>query len=188
MTLLRALSLTATLAIVSGCASFSPYSVSESTLEGYLHDAVNRFDEHQAGANSPLNASLTSADITLGPDGRNVAILDIAGQVSVDAFVARLPVDIALEVEGAPYYDSSERAVYIRDLKLLKSDIQSAFFNGDIAPVSDTMMSFVAQWLETVPVYRLDDTNLGERLLGMVPSDVRVAPGRLEFVMGNGEP
>ncbi|MEQ5836818.1 DUF1439 domain-containing protein [Marinobacter sp. R17] len=167
---------------LSGCASLSPYSVSENTLEGYLQNAVADFDRQQLKAGSPLSVSLDQADITLGPDGREVAVLDIAGQVAVNAFMTKLPVDLKLKVEGAPVYDREERAVYIRRLKLLDSSIDSQFFKGDLKPVTDNVMRLVAQWLETVPVYRLDENSFAERMIGMAPVDVKVVPGKLVLV------
>ncbi|MEX2476658.1 DUF1439 domain-containing protein [Marinobacter sp.] len=169
--------------LVSGCASLSPYSISEGQLESHLQDAVTTFDREQLQSGSPLSLSLSNADITLGPDGRDVAVIDLSGQVSLNALMTRLPVDIALKVEGAPVYDAEEKAVYIRRLQLLDSSIDSPFFKGDLKPVTDTVMRAVAQMLETMPVYRLDETDFAQRMFGMVPMDVRVAPGRLEFVM-----
>lgn len=173
------------LALTSGCASMSPYAISEGELERHLRDVVSDFDRTQLKNGSPLSMSLSDADITLGPDGRDVAVIDLKGQVALNAFLAKLPVDIALKVEGAPVYDSKEKAIYIRRIKLLESSIDSGFFKGDLAPVTDTVMGVVAQMLETMPVYRLDETNMAQRMFGMVPMDVRVAPGRLEFVMAD---
>ncbi|MDL0430517.1 DUF1439 domain-containing protein [Marinobacter sp. TBZ242] len=171
------------LVLLSGCASLSPYSISEATLERHLQDTVSEFDRKQLQSGSPLSMSLSNADITLGPDGRDVAVIDLRGQVSLNALMMKLPVDIALKVEGAPVYDSEERAIYIRRLQLLESSIDSSLFKGDLKPVTDTVMRAVAQMLETMPVYRLDETDFTQRMLGMVPVGVRVAPGRLEFVM-----
>lgn len=171
------------ISLVSGCASLSPYAISEGELEGHLQDVVSSFDREQLKRGSPLSLSLSDADITLGPDGRDVAVLDLSGQVALNALMTRLPVDIALKVEGAPVYDAEEKAVYIRRLQLLESSIDSPFFKGDLKPVTDTVMRAVAQMLETMPVYQLDDTDFAQRMFGMVPMDVRVAPGRLEFVM-----
>nr|WP_179397240.1 DUF1439 domain-containing protein [Marinobacter sp. ANT_B65] len=171
------------LALSSGCASLSPYSISEGELESHLQDVVRDYDRMQLKSGSPLSLSLDDADITLGPDGRDVAVIDVRGQVALNAFLAKLPVDIALKVEGAPVYDSQEKAIYIRRIKLLESSVDSGFFKGDLAPVTDSVMRVVAQMLETMPVYRLDDTKLAQRMFGMVPMDIRVAPGRLEFVM-----
>lgn len=162
----------------SGCASLSPYAISEGEIEGHLKDVVAEFDRKQLQSGSPLSLSLDDADITLGPDGRDVAVIDLRGQVALNALMAKLPVDLALKVEGAPVYDSQEKAVYIRRLQLLESSIDSPFFKGDLAPITDNVMRAVAQMLETMPVYRLDETDFAQRMFGMVPMDVRVAPGR----------
>ncbi|MEE3170101.1 MAG: DUF1439 domain-containing protein [Pseudomonadota bacterium] len=174
-----------TLALASGCASMSPYSISEGELERHLKDVVSEYDRKQLNSGSPLSLSLEDADITLGPDGRDVAVIDVRGQVALNALLTKLPVDIALKVEGAPVYDSAEKAIFIRRLQLLESSIDSPLFKGDLKPVTDTVMRVVAQMLETMPVYRLNEANFAERMFGMMPVDVRVAPGRLEFVMAD---
>jgi hypothetical protein len=179
----RLLAVSAIVVILGGCASLSPYSVSEGTIERYLQDAVGEFDRQQLQSGSPLGLSLSNADITLGPDGRDVAVIDLTGQVSLNALMMKLPVDIVLKVEGAPVYDSQEKAIYIRRLQLLDSRIESSFFKGDLKPVTDNVMRVVAQMLETMPVYRLDQSNATQRMFGMVPVDIRVAPGRIEFIM-----
>lgn len=171
--------------VASGCASISPYVISEGEIERHLKRAVADYDRQNLQSGSPLSLSLSDADITLGPDGRDVAVIDLRGQVALNALMAKLPVDLALKVEGAPVYDSQERAVYIRRLQLLESSIDSPFFKGDLAPVTDSVMRVVAQMLETMPVYRLDDNDLAQRMFGLVPMDIRVAPGRLEFVMAD---
>ncbi|MBB5321475.1 DUF1439 domain-containing protein [Marinobacter oulmenensis] len=172
--------------MLAGCASImTPYSISEAEIERHLTDAVEAFDRQQLQSGSPLSLSLDDADITLGPDGRDVAVIDVRGQVALNALMTRLPVDLALKVEGAPVYDSEEKAVYIRRLRLLESSVESPFFRGDLAPVTEAVMRSVAQMLETMPVYRLDESDFSQRMFGMVPMDIRVAPGRLEFVMAD---
>ncbi len=185
--LFKGLKVLAVLAVtlISGCASLSPYSISEGELERHLQSMVSDYDRNQLQNGSPLSLSLSNADVTLGPDGRDVAVIDLQGQVALNALMAKLPVDIFLKVEGAPVYDSKEKAIFIRRLKLLDSRIESPLIKGDLKPVTDTVMRVVAQMLETMPVYRLDETNAGQRILGLVPMDVRVAPGRLEFVMAD---
>src|SRR5690554_1613478 len=168
--------------LAAGCASLSPYSISEGEIERQLKSAVAKYDREQLQSGSPLSLSLNDADITLSPDGRDVAVIDLKGQVALNALMAKLPVDLALKVEGAPVYDSQEKAVYIRRLQLLESSIDSPFFKGDLAPVTDNVMRVVAQMLETMPVYRLNEEDFAQRMLGIVPMDIRVAPGRLEFV------
>ncbi|MDY6798973.1 MAG: DUF1439 domain-containing protein [Pseudomonadota bacterium] len=168
---------------LAGCASFSPYSISEATLEKNLQQVVTDFDSAQLKSGSPLSLSLSEADITLGPDGRDVAVVNLQGKVALNALLTEIPVNFTLSVEGAPVYEAEEKAVYLRRLKLLDSRLESSLFSGDLKPVTDNIMRVVAQWLETVPVYRLDETNTVQRMFGAMPVDVRVVPGRLEFVM-----
>ncbi|WP_427901671.1 DUF1439 domain-containing protein [Marinobacter caseinilyticus] len=170
---------------LGGCASLSPYSISEGALENHLQGAIKDFDRQQLKAGSPLGVSLSDADITLGPDGRDVAVIDLTGQVSLNALMVRIPVDVILKLEGAPVYDSQEKAIYLRRLQLLDSRIDSPYFKGDLKPVTDNVMRAAAQMLETIPIYRLDDSDIRQRLFGLVPLDIRVAPGRLEFVTAN---
>ena len=169
-------------AVLSGCASISPLSISESRLEGYLKEEVAKFDNQQLKEGLPLSVSLSNVDITLGPDGRDVVLLDVAGQVSVNALLTKLPVDVSMKLEGAPVYKSDEQAIYIRRLNLLDSSVESAVFNGDFKPVTDSLMRFVAQMLEVMPVYRLDESNLAGQLLSLAEMDLKVAPGKLVFV------
>ncbi|OEY66924.1 DUF1439 domain-containing protein [Marinobacter sp. X15-166B] len=171
-----------TVVTVSGCASFSPYSISEQTLEKHLQRTVADMDQAQLKAGSPLSLTLRHADITLGPDGRDVAVIDLSGQVAMNLLMTKLPVDVFLKMEGAPVYDSQEKAVYIRRLQLLDSRVESTLFNQDLTPVTDSVMRALAQLLENVPVYRLDESDIRQKLFGLVPMDIRVAPGRLEFV------
>ena len=129
--------------LASGCASISPYAISEGEIERHLKRAVADYDRQHLQSGSPLSLSLSDADITLGPDGRDVAVIDLRGQVALNALMAKLPVDLALK---------------------------------------DNVMRVVAQMLETMPVYRLNEEDFAQRMLGIVPVDIRVAPGRLEFV------
>lgn len=168
--------------LAAGCAALSPYSISEGTLEDYLQSELRTFDSEQLRMGSPLSLNFSTVDLDVGPEGRDVIVLDLGGEVALNAFLTRLPVDLYLKIEGAPVYDSAEKAVFIRRLKLLDSRIESTFLSQDLKPVTDTAMRAVAQLLETVPVYRLDEADLGPRLIDMMNLDIKVAPGRLVFV------
>ena len=168
--------------LLSGCAGFSPYSISEGQLENYLQNELQAFDSQQLKMGSPLSLSFDTVDLDVGPEDRDVVVLDIGGQVALNVFLTRLPVNLRLKLEGAPVYDSEEKAIYIRRLKLLDSRIESPFISQDLKPVTDGVMRVVAQLLETMPVYRLDEADLAPRLMGLMNLDIQVAPGRLVFV------
>ncbi len=168
--------------LLSACAALSPLSISESSLEGYLQKQVVRFDQEQLQAGSPLSVSLKDVDVTLGPDGREVVMLSVNGQVAVNALLTKIPVDVFLKVEGSPVYKSDEKAIYIRRLNLLDSRVESTLFKGDFKPLTDNLMRALAQLLETMPVYRLDEQNMAGQLMSLTNMDLKVAPGRLVFV------
>jgi len=181
----RLLALVVLLFSLNGCATgFSPYSISEGELENHLKTIVANYDKQQLQNGSPFSLSLDNADITLGPDGRDVAIIDVGGQVAINAFLTKLPVDLKLKMEGAPVYDAEEKAIFLRRLKLLDSEITTPFFGGNagqIKQVTDTAMGLVSNYLENVPIYRLDESSPMQRMFGAMGMSVRVAPGRLEF-------
>ncbi|MDX5297487.1 MAG: DUF1439 domain-containing protein [Gammaproteobacteria bacterium] len=167
---------------LGGCATLGSYSLDEGQLEGYLREEIQRFDRAQLQAGSPLSLSVKQLDLAIGPDGRDVVVLDVTGSVGVNALMSRLPVDVVLKVEGAPVYSSRDKAVYIRRLQLLESRIDSPFFRGDFKPVTENVMRVLGQMLETVPVYRLNEADARQQWIGRMPVDVKVGPGKLVFV------
>jgi len=168
--------------LMGGCASLTSYTITESEVEHHLQRQVAAFDRDQLASGSPLSVALGKVDVELGPDGRDVVVLDVNGQVALNALMMRVPVDVALKLEGAPVYSSEDRAVYIRRLKLLDSRVDSPYFKGDLKPATDTAMRVLAQMLETMPVYRLDESDYRQRLIGSVPLDIKVERGRLRIV------
>ena len=148
---------------LSGCSTLS-YSVSEEALQQELTAAVEDFDRTQLKAGSPLSLRLESTDLAVGPDGRDVVSL-----------------------EGMPYYDNDEGAIYLRRLTLLDSRIDAPWLPVDIAPVTDMVVRLVAQTLESVPVYRLDPDAMGwgwkERLASRAVT-LDIEPGRLVLKPG----
>lgn len=168
--------------LLSGCASMGSYTVSESQLENHFKDAVKEFDHQQLQAGSPLSIKLNDIDIKVGPDNRDVIQLSIDGEIAFDAILMNFPVDISVNIEGAPVYISKENAIYIRRLKLLDSNVEAMFLTGKNELITDNFMQIISKLLETIPVYRLDETKLTHSLLATIPADVKVGKGKLIFV------
>jgi len=171
-----------------GCSTaLNPLSVSEAELEGYLQTQIQAFDREQMRSGSPLSVQLKEADIVVGPDGREVVKLTIGGEVAVSALMTRIPVGVFLSVEGTPVLVADEGAIYIKRLQLLDSRVESSFFKGDFKPVTDTLMRAVAQLLETMPVYRLDEHAMAGTMLALADLELKVTQGRLLLQPGEGE-
>ena len=176
-----------TVGLVSCSSVLNPLSVSEAELEGYLQSQITAFDREQIRSGSPLSVQLKEADVVVGPDGREVVKLTIGGEVAVNALMTRIPVAVYLSVEGTPVLVANERAIYIKRLQLLDSRVESSFFKGDFKPVTDTLMRAVAQLLETMPVYRIDEQAMAGTLLALADLELKVTRGRLVLQPASGD-
>ncbi len=169
-----------------GCTTLATYEVDEAELEQYLAKAVKDFDRQQARSGSPLSVELHNASIDLGPDDRDVIVLDVQGQAALNAVIAKIPVDMDLKIEGAPVYSGKDKAVYIKRLRLVDSKMTSPYLQGNaqqqIKPVADMVLATLAKVLEDTPIYRLDESDPRQRLLANMPVDIVVGRGKLRIV------
>jgi uncharacterized protein YceK len=179
---MKALLLIFTTLILNGCASMGSYTVSETELEDHFKSAVEQFDHEQLKAGSPLSIQLNDIDIKVGPDNRDVIQLAIEGEIAFDAVLMKFPVDISVNVEGAPVYISKDNAIYIRRLKLLDSNVEAMFLTGKNEILTDNFMNILSKLLETIPVYQLDEADFTQRLIATIPTDIKVGKGKLIFV------
>ncbi|MDX1589119.1 MAG: DUF1439 domain-containing protein [Oleiphilaceae bacterium] len=170
--------------LASGCASMSPYSIDEATVEQHLQQQIRNFDAQQVRNGVPMRLELKRAKVRLGPDGREVVHVDFAGRASLDALMVRIPVDISFMVEGAPFYDGEKKAVFLRDLTLLESRLESTMGSLDLQPYAGAITTIASRFLDEYPVYELDETDLGQRLFGMMNMNIKVGDGRLTLVPG----
>lgn len=169
-----------------GCASFSPYSVDESTIENHLSDRIASFSQDLSERGLPVTLELISADVAIGPEGRDVAVVDFGGRAVLQA--PRIPIDLNFSVEGTPVYEAEEKAIYIRDLNVLSTNVEAAGSALDLSPITGTLSDIAAQFLNERPVYRLNEEDAGARLFGMMSLRIDVQPGRLTLVpAGSGD-
>ena len=170
----------------AGCSTLATYEVNESQLEGYLQKAVKDFDKQQTKSGSPFSVELRDAHIQVGPDDRDVVVLDVAGEAALNAILTKIPVDMALKIEGAPVYSGEDKAVYIKRLRLIDSKVSSPYLKGSaeqqIQPVAQMVLATLAKVLEETPVYRLDESDPRQRLLASMPVDIVVGRGKLRIV------
>ncbi|WP_295720365.1 DUF1439 domain-containing protein [uncultured Halovibrio sp.] len=173
-------------AFAGGCASFSPYSVDESTVEKHISERITDFSRDLSDRGLPVTLELTSADVAIGPEDRDVAVVDFGGRAVLQA--PRIPIDLNFSVEGTPVYEAEEKAIYIRNLKVLSTHVEAAGSAFDLSPVTGTLSDIAAQFLNERPVYRLDEADTGARLFGMMNLRIDVQPGRLVLVpAGSGD-
>ena len=179
--MLRLISLAFALTI-AGCATLSQlsvYTVSNAELEQVLDSQISTLQKKTSLAGIPLFLDVEDMTATIGPDGRDVVQLGAIATARVSAFGLNYPAKVSLSLEGTPYYDSEEKALFVRSLSLLDSTIDAGGFKGNLAPVSGEFMQLINGYLSTNPVYRLDSTNKAVSLLSTVPLQLSVENGQL---------
>ena len=167
---------------IAGCATLSQlsvYTVSNAELEQVLDSQISTLQKKTSLAGIPLFLDVEDMTATIGPDGRDVVQLGAIATARVSAFGLNYPAKVSLSLEGTPYYDSEEKAIFVRSLSLLDSTIDAGGFKGNLAPVSGEFMQLINGYLSTNPVYRLDSTNKAVSLLSAVPLQLSVENGQL---------
>lgn len=168
----------------TGCASFSPYSINETTVEQHLQQQIRNFDTQQARNGMPMRLELERARVRIGPEGREVVQVDFAGRATLDAILTRIPVDISFMVEGLPYFDGEKQAVFLKNLSLQETRVDSSMGSMDLQPFAGAITQVASRFLDNYPVYELDQADLGQRLFGMMNMNIKVEEGRLTLVPG----
>lgn len=172
----------ALLQLFTACASLTSYSITESDLKGYLLTALADFDRQQLEAGSPLGLRVRDASVDLGPGGRDVIRIKLDGTASVNALLAKIPADFMLDIEGTPVFDNEEKAIYVRRFNLNDANIEVPFFKQNLKPVTKQILAVVTQYLETVPVYRLEQDSMFSSLTSLQPMQIKVTKGRINLV------
>lgn len=169
---------------VSACSTLSQlsvYTVSESEIEQALGSELNNLQTRASLAGIPLVLRLNDTSVNIGPNGRDVVRLGTDATAEVKAFGLSYPINVSLSLEGTPYYDTQEKAIFVRSLALLDSTIDAGGYRGNLAPLSGELMQVLNAYLATNPVYRLDASNQAVNLLSTIPMELTVEQGQLSL-------
>ncbi|MBM6550090.1 DUF1439 domain-containing protein [Marinomonas ostreistagni] len=168
--------------ILTGCATLSQlstYTISNAELERLLDSRLGELQTQASLGNIPLTLSVDDIDANIGPDGRDVIQLGTLATANISVFGFNYPAKLNLSLEGTPYYDSEKKAIFVRSLSLLDSSVDAGGYKGNLAPLSNEVMTLINGYLASNPVYTLDQSNSTARLLSNVPLDLTIEQGRL---------
>jgi len=175
------------LAVLSGCSQIqqmAAYSVSEAELEQMLRQQLPELTRKATVAGIPLTMQVEKMLVDIGPNNSDVVRLDTSASAALSLFGLSYPANMQLKIEAVPYYDGTEKAVYLRSVKLLNSSIEASGYRGNLAPVTNEMLQLINGYLANNPVYKLDMTNPTVKLLTAVPVNMAVQDGRISFTPG----
>lgn len=162
----------------------SAYHVTEADVEQLLRQQVPKLTRQANVAGIPLKMQVESMQVDIGPDNSELVRLNTTASAALSLFGLSYPANLQLQIEGVPYYDAVQQAIYLRSVKLLDSSIEAAGYRGNLAPVSNELLQLVNGYLANNPVYKLDSSNPTLKLLSAVPLNMAVQNGRISFTPG----
>ncbi len=173
------------LGLICACSTLSSiasYTVTEHDIEQGLLEHLDQLSQKTSVAGIPVMLSVSSLEVIVGQDNRSVVALRADAIASVSVFGLRYPAKVKLGLEGEPYYNQQEKALYVRSLTLTRSEIDAAGFKGNLTPLADRYMGLFNSYLATHPVYQIDTTKGGLAWLGNVPLNMEIVPGKITFL------
>lgn len=160
----------------------SVYSFTNSDIESVLNQQLPKLSEQVKLMGLPVQFDVNDLSVNVGPDNRDVVVLGADSSAVINAFALKYPVRLKLQIEGAPFYDSEKKAVFLRNVKLLDSSIDAGGFKGNLAVLDDEAMKIINGFLAVNPVYTLNMNDPKVALLSKLPLDMKVEQGAIKLV------
>lgn len=170
---------------LSACNStqnLSVYSFTNSEVESVLKEQLPKLSEKVNLMGLSAQFDVNNLSVNIGPDKRDVVALALDTSAQINAFTFKYPVQLKLQIEGQPFYDSKEKAVFIRDIKLLDSSLDAAGFKGNLGLLNNEAMNIINAFLVNNPVYRLNMDNPKVAFLSQLPLNLQVVEGAIKLV------
>ncbi len=160
----------------------SVYSFTNSEIESVLNQQLPKLSEQVKLMGLPVQFDVNDLSVNVGPDNRDVVVLGADSSAIINAFAIKYPVRLKLQIEGAPFYDSEKKAVFLRNVKLLDSSIDAGGFKGNLGVLDDEAMKVINGFLAVNPVYTLNMNDPKVALLSKLPLDMKVEQGAIKLV------
>ena len=170
---------------LTACSStqgLSVFSFTNSEMETLLKQQLPKLSEKVSLMGLPVQFDVKDLSVDIGPENRDVVALSVDSGAEVNAFVLKYPVRLLLQIEGSPFYDSEQKAVFLRNVKLLDSTIDAGGYKGNLGLLNNEAMGVLNAYLANNPVYKLDMTNPKVAMLSKLPLDMKVEKGAIKLI------
>lgn len=181
---MRVLFIIATL-FLTACNStqgLSVFSFSNAELESVLSEQLPKLSEKVSLMGLPVQFNVNDFSVNIGPENRDVVALGVDSSAEINAFTFKYPVRLKLQIEGSPFYDSEKKAIFLRNIKLLDSNVDAGGFTGNLGLLNGEAMNVINAFLEENPVYKLDMNDPRMSLISKLPLDMKVVEGAIKLV------
>jgi hypothetical protein len=171
--------------VLSACTAtqgLSVLSYSNADVESVLKQQLPKLTDKSRLMGIPVELGVDNIQVNIGPDKRDVVMLGVDASAGISALVFDYTARLSLKVEGTPQYDSKEKAIFLRDIKLLDSTIDAGGYKGNLGVLDNNVMGILNAYLASNPVYRLDQTNSRVAMISKLPLDLVISEGALRVV------
>lgn len=162
----------------------SVYSFNNADIESILQNQLPQLRQKLTVLGLPVDLQVDELQVDIGPDNRDVVQLSLGSTANIRALMLNYPVSLDLTIEGSPYYDSKEQAVYLRDVNLLDSSIDAGGFKGNLGVLDKEVMTLVNRFLSRNPIYKLDPNDPAARLFNTLGLNAKIEPGKIKITPG----
>ncbi|RUO26987.1 hypothetical protein CWE09_09930 [Aliidiomarina minuta] len=155
------------------------YTISEGDVQQLVEQQIQQreFSLNFAGVTSALDVE--TVGVTIDENGDGKVHLSTSSVLNTQAFGRTYPVKADIKIAGVPSYSSTEHAIFLRNVSLEDSVIDTGAMRFSLNGISGEIYDFLNQWLDENPVYRFDPEDNRYRLLRDLGLDISVEPGRL---------
>ncbi|QIZ78496.1 DUF1439 domain-containing protein [Ferrimonas lipolytica] len=167
-------------ALLAACST--SYSITEGELEGYLNKQLRQ--QHVSEGNKDLGVDLVLGDteVNIGDEADTVSVTSSA-RLKLNTPIIPLRAGISLSFKARPYYDPVEQAIYLKDVELADISASPSQVESILKPIGMQTGEWVGAILQNQPIYSLDNTDWRQELIGKFGRELKVSPGKLEFVL-----
>ncbi|WP_298443321.1 DUF1439 domain-containing protein [uncultured Ferrimonas sp.] len=158
------------------------YSVSEGELENYLNQQLRK--QHKSQGNKELGAELVLGDseVDIGATPDTIAVTSSA-RIKLNTPIIPLRAGLSFTFSAKPYYDPVDKAIYLKEVELTEISASPRQVEQILKPLGQQTSQWVSVILQNQPVYSLDQSDWRQDLIGRFGRELKIKPGKLEFVL-----
>ncbi|MBR9728695.1 DUF1439 domain-containing protein [Shewanella intestini] len=161
--------------VLAGCAS--QYSISEREIEQHLNKKMH-FSVDQGNRLVGLAITLNDMNVSLGDKPDTISLSAVA-DIKVTNPLFPLKAGLIATFEAKPWYDKNTKAIYLKQLQLLNVKAEPEELQEHLAVVIPPLMTFIRGYLESKPVYILDESDSRQALMAKLATEIKVEKGKI---------
>lgn len=159
----------------------SPFSITENQINQYLSKKGEFADKLGIPSLFFIDYQLNDLHTKIGQ--QNSERIEIEGSLNglFQFGKQKIPAKLNLAIDTIPYYNSDEGAVYLKQMRILRWSGEPSEYMEKMQTIMPFLNKSIAALLETIPVYKLDDSNMRDALIKKFAKGIRVEKGQLSL-------